>query len=99
MNEKGDLLRDCIFARVFRGIPLLRRGDLFLHRYSNSLTNTGEAKLEGQTSPTPLDDSAQRLRSAFQGHDSAYSAAILDISERMLASLSSLTNTIRTVGR
>jgi len=30
---------------------------------------------------------------------SAYLAAILDLSERMLASLSLLTNTIRTVGR
>jgi hypothetical protein len=27
MNEKGDLLRDCIFARVFRGM-LLRSEDL-----------------------------------------------------------------------
>ena len=27
MNENGDLLRDCIFARVFRGM-LLRSEDL-----------------------------------------------------------------------
>ena len=27
MNETGDLLRDCICARVFRGMPLLRIED------------------------------------------------------------------------
>jgi multidrug resistance protein MdtO len=73
--------------------------NLFLQRYSSSLTNTAEAKLDVQSGPTLLDDCAQRLRRAFQEHDLAYSAAILDISERMLGSLSLLRNTIGTVGR
>jgi multidrug resistance protein MdtO len=73
--------------------------NLFLHRYSSSLTNTAAAKPDAQIAPTQLDDSTQRLRRAFQEHDSAYSAAILDISERMIASLSLLRNTIGTVGR
>ena len=67
--------------------------NLFLQRYSSSLTNTVDAKLDAESSPTLLDASAQRLRRAFQRHDSAYSAAILDISERMIASLSLLRNT------
>ena len=72
---------------------------LFLHRYSSSLANTAAAEPDVQIAPGQLDDSAQRLRRTFQEHDSAYSTAILDISERMLASLSLLTNTNRTAER
>ena len=71
--------------------------DLFLRRFSSGLTDAAEAKPEPQTSPTPVADSAQRLRRAFEDHDSTYSAAILDISVRMLASLRLLTDTTRTV--
>jgi hypothetical protein len=71
--------------------------DLFLRRFSSSLTDAAEAKPVPQISPTPVDDSAQRLRRAFEEHGSTYSAAILDISARMLASLRLLTDTTRTL--
>ncbi|HUN83657.1 MAG TPA: hypothetical protein VMU48_04725, partial [Terracidiphilus sp.] len=72
---------------------------LFLHRYSISLANTAAAEPDVQIAPTQLDDSTHGLRRAFQEHDSAYSTAILDISERMLASLSLSTNTNKTAER
>jgi hypothetical protein len=65
--------------------------NIFLHEYSNSLTNIAvSAEHEPHAAPAPIDDLAQRLRQVFQEHISPSSAAVVDICERMLVALHAL---------